>query len=441
MNSYRARLEKVIPGGAHTYSRGWDQFPSNAPEILVRGKGSRIFDKDGEKYLDYGMGLRSVMLGYAHSGVNRAAISAIKKGVNLTRPSFIELEAAERIVSIIPSVEMLKFTKNGSTAVTAAIKLARGFTGRRKVLVCKQHPFFSFDDWFIGTTEMNKGVDLSHSDIVKFDYGNIEQLRAALTIEQEGFAAILLEPATDRGPSFGDDTFAASGKNFLTELRALADEFNTLLILDEMITGFRFGFRGAQDRFGVVPDLTTFGKAISNGYPLAFVGGRREIMTQGSINVPGQERLFLLSTTHGPEMVSLAAMLRTLEIMEAEGVFEKIYRFGERLIFGANEIFRSFELGDHVKFYGFPGSPYYSTSLGDGMPSYQLRTLFQQELAKNKIIMPWVALSSAHSAKDLRLTLDAIEKSAPVLSKALHQGTTDGLLVGPSIKPVFRKFN
>ena len=141
--TYQDRLLKAIPGGAHTYSRGYDQYPANAPQILKRGKGAYIYDENEKEFLDYGMALRAVNLGYANEQVNHAAIKQIEYGNNLTRPSLIELEAAELLIDIIDSVDMVKFTKNGSTATTAAIKLSRAYTGRELVARCAEHPFFS----------------------------------------------------------------------------------------------------------------------------------------------------------------------------------------------------------------------------------------------------------------------------------------------------------
>jgi glutamate-1-semialdehyde 2,1-aminomutase len=176
--NYKERLERVIPGGAHTYSRGSDQFPANAPQILDRGLGAYVFDPDGRKFLDYGMALRAVTLGYADPRVNAAAVREIEKGNNLTRASLTELAAAELLVDLIPSVEMVKFAKNGSNATTAAIKIARSYTGRRYVCIPRQHPFFSFDDWFIGTTQLQKGIPPEHAaSTLVFDFNDLSSLK------------------------------------------------------------------------------------------------------------------------------------------------------------------------------------------------------------------------------------------------------------------------
>ena len=178
---YNSRLQKVIPGGAHTYSRGSDQFSSNSPQILARGKGARVWDPSGNQYLDYGMGLRAVTIGYSNDKVDNAAIEQIKNGNNLTRASLVELKAAELFTTIIPGAEMVKFAKNGSNVTTAAAKIARSYTGRRFICVPRQHPFFSFDDWFIGNTVVNKGVPSEHSlNTLLFNYNDISSLTALL---------------------------------------------------------------------------------------------------------------------------------------------------------------------------------------------------------------------------------------------------------------------
>ena len=165
------RLHSAIPGGAHTYSRGDDQYPVNAPPILARGKGAYVWDADGKKFLDYGMGLRAITLGYAHDAVNAAAIAEIEKGNNLTRASLTELEAAEKILSLFPWASMVKFAKNGSIVTTAAVKLARAYTGRTHVAVPAEQPFFTYDDWFIGTTAMDKGIPAENKALsLKFNY-------------------------------------------------------------------------------------------------------------------------------------------------------------------------------------------------------------------------------------------------------------------------------
>lgn len=439
--SFRQRLESVIPGGAHTYSRGWDQFPSNAPDILRRGRGAYVWGGNGEKLLDYGMGLRSVIFGYADREVSRAAKKGLALGQNLTRPSAVELDAAELFVETIHAADMVKFTKNGSSAVTAAVKLARGFTGREKIMVCKQHPFFSYDDWFIASTPLTLGIPAGISDqIIGFDYGDLKQVEQLLKANGSEIAAVLLEPATDIGPTQGEDTFAPSKENFLTGVHNLAKQHGALLILDEMITGFRYSVHGAQSMYNVVPDLTTFGKALGSGLPVAAVAGKREIMELGSINKPGAERLFLLSTTHGPEMASLSVAVNVMKRLRSDSTLSHLQSYGKTLIKEANQVLESHSLSENIKFYGNPVSPYYKTLGAEGTIDLSLRTLFSQEMIRHGVMMPWIALSASHDSRELRKTINALDKTALILNRALKDGVGD-YLEGPAIKPVFRKFN
>jgi len=428
---YQERLLKVIPGGAHTYSRGFDQFPANAPQILVRGKGAYVFDPNGQRYLDYGMALRAVNIGYAEDEIDNAAIAQIKNGNNLTRPSLIELQAAEMLVDLIDSVDMVKFAKNGSTSVSAAVKLTRAYTNRELVARCAEHPFFSYDDWFIGSTPITRGIPKDTIEKTKlFRYNDIASLESLVDQYPGQIACVVLEPATTEEPK--DD--------FLHKVRALCDSHGMVLILDEMITGFRWHMKGAQHLYGIQPDLCTFGKAMANGFSVSCVAGRREIMELGSIEFEGRERLFLVSTTHGAEMSGLGAFVATMGFMQREGVVEHLWDYGRKLVAmmqaraDAHGVSESFKVG------GFPCSPYYLTLDNEGANSFALRTLFSQEMVKAGVLMPWIALSWRHGEEELIATERAVDAALAVYRKALAEGA-EKYLEGPVIKPVFRKHN
>jgi glutamate-1-semialdehyde 2,1-aminomutase len=450
--NYSDRLHRLIPGGAHTYSRGDDQFPAIAPPVLARGKGAYIWDADGRRYLDYGMGLRAVTVGYADERINAAALRQMENGVNLTRASLIELEAAERMVDLIPGAEMVKFAKNGSTVTSAAVKLARAFTGRRYVCFPRQHPFFSFDDWFIGATNIKRGIPGEHAALsLMFDYGDVASL-AKLFDEYPGeIACVIMEPATTvepcpkpcatrRNVGAGCRQCPQHGQNFLVEARELAHRHGALFILDEMITGFRWHLRGAQTYYGVEPDLSTFGKAMANGYSVAALVGHRQIMELGGIRSPGAERVFLISTTHGAEMPSLGAFIETLKIYEDKDVIGHLWSYGERLFEGLSDIARGFDLGNYFRIEGNYISMNYVTRDADGAASLPMRTLFAQEMARRGVLMPWVAVSLAHGEEELQLTLSAADAALKVYRQALSDGW-EKHLIGPPIKPVFRTHN
>ena len=239
---YLKELLKIIPGGSHTYSRGFDQFSSNAPKILEKASGAYVYTVEGKKYLDYGMGLRSVNLGYGEKSVIKEVLRNISKGNNLTLPSVLELDAAKLIVKLIKSAEMVKFAKNGSTAVTAAIKLARAYTGNEKILICKDHPFFSYDDWFISSTPIQKGIPKKiKKDVIGFEYNNLDGLKKKIKKYKGKIAAIVLEPSHNECPLKKPVTEMCCGeynckylkkKNFLQEIQKLCKKEKILFILD-----------------------------------------------------------------------------------------------------------------------------------------------------------------------------------------------------------------
>ncbi len=448
----RVRLHRAIPGGAHTYSRGDDQFPSIAPPMLARGKGAYVWDTHGNRFLDYGMALRAITIGYADARVNAAAIAQIENGVNLTRASVIELEAAERICDLIPSAEMVKFAKNGSNVTTAAVKIARAYTRRRFVCVPRQHPFFSFDDWFIGTTTIQRGVDAPQvSSTLVFDYNDIGSLSALFDAHGTEIAAVMMEPATHIVPCSGCANVESwpanpctacpdTRRNFLHQARDLAHRNGALFILDEMITGFRWHLQGAQTFFGVEPDLSTFGKAMANGFSLAAVTGKREFMRVGSIDEPGMERTFLLSSTHGGEMPALGAFMAASKINEDEDVAGHIWAYGGKFRQGWRERAAAHGLSNHLVLEGPAVALNFVTRDAAGLPSPVLRTLLAQEMLKRGVMMPWLAFAQAHGDEELATTMTALDGAMAVYAQALAHGT-DGLLEGPAVKPVFRSHN
>jgi glutamate-1-semialdehyde 2,1-aminomutase len=396
------------------------------------------------------MALRAVTIGYADDRVNGAAIAEIEKGVNLTRASMTELEAAERICEIVPCADMVKFGKNGSNVTTAAAKIARAYTGRRYICVPRQHPFFSFDDWFIGTTVMKRGVvEDQSSTTLLFDYNDPSSLQALFDSHGADIAAVMLEPATHLVPHLADgtpapaDTFTAERRpapNFLHCVREMAHRAGALFILDEMITGFRWNFRGGAHYFDVAPDLATFGKGMANGFSLAAVVGRREIMEVGSIDKPGAERTFLLSTTHGGEMPALGAFLAAARINEQDDVSGHLWSFGNQFRNLWHEIAARHGLAEQITLEGPAVALNYVTRDHEGQPSLGFRTLFAQEMLRAGVMMPWIAFSQAHGQQELDRTGEALERAMAVYADALDSGLAR-FLEGPAIKPVFRARN
>ena len=446
--TYKERLHDVIPGGAHTYSRGDDQFPSNAPSILERGEGAFVYCPDGQRFLDYGMGLRSVNIGYGNKEIADACYDEIIKGNNLTRASITELKAAELMSELIPSIEMVKFAKHGSTVTSAAVKLARAYTGKKYIAIPYEQPFFSFDDWFIGSTVMKRGVlDETSLFTIKFHYNDINSLNELFEKYEGQIAGVILEAATTLNPCDNNcdsrikcHECPRNTSNFLHQVQNTCKSNGALFILDEMITGFRWHLRGAQTFYNIQPDLCTFGKAMANGFAVAVLGGKTEIMKLGSILNEGEERVFLTSTTHGAEMSSLGAFIKTVEILKRDEVISHFWSYGTTLMDGMNDIAKSFGINNNFVVEGYPCSPGYVTKDLEGNISLAFRTLFAQEMIKNRVLMPYIAISYAHKDNELNQTLEAVFNSLKVVSKALESGI-QGYLESPIIKPVFRKIN
>jgi glutamate-1-semialdehyde 2,1-aminomutase len=455
---WQARLQRAIPGGAHTYSRGADQFPANAPQIFTHGSGVYAFDPQGRKYLDFAMALGAVCIGYGEPDIVAAAQRGMTMGNGLSRPSVIELEAAERLIGLVPSIDMVKFTKNGSTAVTAAVKLARAYTGRELVARCSQHPFFSYDDWFIGSTAVKRGITKSTiQETLAFDYNDASSVERLLVQNKGVVAALVLEPASMLRPKitgqpadagFMSDAHSLSqwqlspsgASTFLHEVRELCDAHGTLLILDEMITGFRWDIAGAQRVLGVRADITTFGKAMANGFSVAAVGGRRDIMELGSIEFSGTERVFLLSTTHGAEMSSLAAFMATVDFLQQHRVCEHLWAWGESFINVFNQAATKAGVHHRIRAGGPGCKPGFVTLDDKGQPCMGLRTLFMQEMIKHGILMPQVVVAYRHGPAELALVQQALDQVMPVIAQGVDGGV-ERLIQGPLVKPVFRKWN
>jgi len=426
----QAKSHSIIPGGAHTYAKGDDEYPETAPAFIVRGEGCHVWDVDGNKFIEYGMGLRAVTLGHAFAAVVEAAQQQMRMGSNFTRPAKIEVEYAEELLQVLTNADMVKFAKNGSDVTTAAVKLARAYTGRDMVAVCADHPFFSCDDWFIGTTELNAGIPRPYRELTtSFRYNDLESAKDLFERHPGRIAGLILEPATAEEPR----------NDFLRQLKALCEKHGSLLILDEMITGFRWHIGGAQEIYNVVPDLSTFGKAMGNGFAIAALAGKREIMKLGGLDHTG-ERVFLLSTTNGAETHALAAARETLNIYRRCHVVEHLYRQGERLRAGVNACIVRHGIAGRFEVLGRAPNLIYATKDADDKSSQGFRTLFLQEMIRGGIIAPSFVVSFSHSDEIIDRTIDVVDHALGVYARALAEGL-ERYLVGRPVKPVNRRFN
>jgi glutamate-1-semialdehyde 2,1-aminomutase len=423
------KIHSLIPGGAHTYSRGDDQFPENAPAVLVKGKGAYSWGSDGKRYLDYGMGLRSVTIGYAQPEIDAAAIAEIKKGNNLTKASMTELTAAEQLLRLFPGMDMVKFATNGSTVTTAAVKLARAYTGRKLIVRCLDHPFFSYDDWFIGDTVMTRGIPEEISSLTKnFRFNDLDSLKKVFNQYKNQIACVITEPTTHVEPEDG----------FMKDVEELTHKNGALLISDEVSCCFRVDY-ASYKRYKFFPDMVTIGKGIANGYAVDALLGIRDVMDLGGIQKP-QERTFLISTTFGATMSGLGAMMATIDFYKAHNVLRYLWNYNEQLMKKGNKISEDLGIGDRLYFEGFPGRLNFVTKDTTGASSPEFRTLFLQELVKQHILFPWITNSYAHKQKELDVTLKALQSTLEVYKKALGEGISK-YLEGPAVKPVFRKYN
>ena len=424
------RAHELIPGGAHTYAKGDDQYPVTAPPFIARGRGCHVWDVDGNEFIEYGMGLRAVGLGHAFPRVLQAAERELQNGSNFVRPSPLEVAAAEEFLRCVPTMEMVKFAKNGSDATTAGVKLARAYTGRDLVAICADHPFFSTDDWFIGTTPMSAGIpEAIQSLTVKFRFNDAGSLERLFQEHPGRIACVVLEAETSLAPQPG----------FLAAVRRLCDTDGALLMLDEMITGFRWDIGGAQKVHALRPDLSTFGKAIANGFSLGALAGRRDVMELGGLR-HDRPRVFLLSTTHGAETHALAAAIATMQVYRSEPVIETMSRQGERLRAGVNAAITRHDVEGFVEVMGRPCNLVFATRGPDRQPSQPYRTIFMQELIRRGILAPSFVVSYSHTDEDIDRTIEAVDGALEVYRRALSDGV-EPWLVGRPIKPVFRTHN
>lgn len=427
----RKKAQSMIPGGSHTYAKGDDQYPLRSPSHMVRGRGCRAWDVDGNEFIEYGMGNRAVTLGHAFPPVLDAVRQEIERGVNFSRPAAIEVTAAERLLRVLDTDDMVKFCKDGSDATSAAVKVARAYTGRDLIAICADHPFFSVDDWFIGATAMHGGIpEATRKMTVKFRYNDIGSVKALLESHKGQIAGFILEPMRADPPQ----------NSFLQELKRLAHEAGALLIIDEMITGFRMHLQGGQRLLGVDPDLSTWGKALANGFSVSALSGKREYMRLGDLHQTDKPRVFLLSTTHGGETHALAAMMATLDVYQAEPVIEHLDHIGRLLRRGLEEAITRHGLQQHVAIQGPGCNLFFSTLDADKKPSQAFRTLLLQEAIARGVIMPSLVVSYSHKEPDIDETVDAVDGALAVYAQALADGV-EKYLIGPPSIPVYRTFN
>lgn len=413
-----SRAQFTIPLGSQTFSKSRTQYPVGiSPLYIDRAKGSKVWDLDGNKYIDLVSSLASVTLGYGDRRVDRAVRKQLQSGVSYSLPGILEAEVAEKICQLVPSAEMVRFGKNGTDATTAAVRLARAYTGKDRVVVCGYH---GWQDWYIGSTSRNKGVPRATSDLTEaFKFNDLESLQKILS-ERDDVACVVMEPMNVRFPNPG----------FLEGVRELTDKCGVILVFDETITGFRFSEGGAQELFNVIPDLSTFGKGIANGFPLSAVVGKREIMME-------MEEIFF-SGTFGGELLSLSAAKIVLGLHLRGDVVPLLKVIGEDLNSATESLIRESGLDEVLSLSGHPTWKFLNWSDHESATAAELKTYFMQECFKSGVmVLGTHNVNAALSKSDLNKILKVYQMIFSDMQFSLASGNLQAKLEAKPLQPLF----
>lgn len=414
---YEKALQCMAPP-TQTLAKGPGQYSLGAcPIYLKKGKGSRVWDVDGNEYLDWNAGIGPLSLGYAWPVVDEAIRAQLEDGITFSLMHELEYTVVERLQQIIPNAESVRISKSGADVCSAAIRIARAFTGRERVLCCGYH---GWHDWYIGVTTRDAGIPEAVKDLTNtFDYNNIDSLKEALDGD---VAAVILEPFVFDKPKEG----------YLEEVARLCKENGTLLIFDEMWTGFRLALGGAQAYFGIKPDLAVYSKAVANGMPIAFLTGRKDVMDHFNTDV-------FFFTTFGGEALSLAATMATLDELEKHDVPADLARKGQKLMDGYNALVSKFGMEAYTLCKGYPCRTTVALLPAAGN-ALEVKAYFQQEMVKRGVL--WQGnhnMMAAHSDQDIEYTLKAYEAVLPLVKEAIEGGDVASKLKGKPLEAVFRK--
>jgi glutamate-1-semialdehyde 2,1-aminomutase len=412
------RARPIMTPVTQTMAKGPGQYIDGvAPKYLKKGSGAHVWDVDGNEFIDYNMAIGPLSLGYAYPRVDEAIIAQLKDGITFSMMHELEVTLAELIHKVIPNAESIRISKTGADVTSAAVRVARAFTGRNKVLCCGYH---GWHDWYIAVTSRNEGIPEAVKDLsATFDYNNLDSVRDALDAD---VACVILEPFV----------FEAPKNNFLKELKALCEANGTLLIFDEMWTGFRIAVGGAQEYFGVTPDLACYSKAFANGMPISLLTGRREVMQLF------QEDVFFY-TTFGGEALSLAAAVATINEMIDKNVPAYLAAKGKMLKDGYNALAVGLGIDGYTRCTGYDCRSMVSFDASAGNP-LEVKSFVQQELIKRGIL--WAGfhnMSFSHTDADVAYTLKAYREVLGLLKDAVAAGDLTARLKGKPVEAVFRK--
>lgn len=412
------RALKSIPLGSQTFSKSYIQYPQyTSPKFLTHGFGSRVWDVDGNEYVDLVSALLPNVLGYADPDINFAIQTQLQKGITLSLATELEMELAEKLCNIIPSAEKVRFGKNGTDVTSAAVRLARAYTGREKILVCGYH---GWQDWYIGSTSRNKGIPKAVCDLTTaVPYNDLEKIENLLV--KEDVAALIMEPCNNQSPLPG----------YLQGVRNACDKHGTILVFDEIITGFRFSLGGAQQYFDVTPHLSCFGKAMGNGMPISAIVGRKDIMDE-------MEDIFF-SGTFGGETLSLAAALATIKKIEDMGVIDHLWNIGNLLNSKVQALIDQFDLSHVITLRGY--APWKLIQFGEipGIEPQMLKTFYMQEMIRRGILVANSHnISFTLSMLEMEKSVAAYQEVLGLLKNHLDSNSLRDAMENPTIKSLFR---
>ena len=411
---------QVSPLAAQTFSKSYRYFCQGiAPSYMDHGEGCYIYDVDGNKFIDYMCALGPITVGYNEPSINEAVIKQVNKFASGSLQSELEVELAEKLCQIVPCAEMVRFVKNGGDATTAAIRLARAYTGRDIVLMSGYH---GMHDWSIGASENHKGVPKAVRELtMNFTYNDLNDLEDKL--KKHEVAAVILEPIQSNGPQEG----------FLQGVKELAHKYGALLVFDEVVSGFRYALGGGSELCGVVPDMAAFGKGMANGYPISAVAGRKEILQQIEHGV-------FVSTTFGGDSISMAAALATIKILEQPGFYEHITKIGTMQRDGIAELIKKYYLGDVLSVSGMPAHAGVSFE-GHGSLNYlDIQSVYSQTMIENGILVFAIYnLNKSHTEKEAKAYIEATDKAFALIKEAVEKDSLEGILRGGRVDPVFKR--
>jgi len=419
---YWTRAINVIPAGTQTFSKGPTQYVDGvAPKYLKRGKGCHVWYIDGNEFIDYGMALGPITLGYCYPKVDNAIKKQLADGITFSLMHPLEVELSEKLIEIIPCAEMVRFGKNGSDATSGAVRCARAYTGREKIACCGYH---GWQDWYICTTTRDKGIPNSTKELTyTFQYNNIDSLEKIFKEHQGQIAAVIMEGITIEEPQ----------NDFLAKVRDLTHKNGSLLIFDEIVNGFRIAIAGAQEYYGIFPDIATFGKGMANGMPISFIAGKKEIMQEFN------EVFF--SFTFGGEVLSLAAAMATINVFKTNDVIKYFHVQGSKLKDGYNKLVKENGLEKITGAIGLPEHSVIFFNSHKELDSLIIKSLFQQELIKRGILTIGVQnICYSLNDSDIKKTLEAYNDSLKILNKAITQEKVLEYIEGKPIRPIFKRW-